>query len=121
MYVQVHTSFGLKLQVQVSPQIQLYLTPPANHVGPISGLPPQSKLGLDLSCSDCQSPWQVFAGTATTTPGTTSPPAAGSSRTRLRLSLFRGPWTLAQSTYPTPVSTQITVPPQDGKKKKLEL
>lgn len=54
MYVQVRTPFGLKLQVQVSPQIQLYLTPPANHVGPISGLPPQSKPGLDLSCSDCQ-------------------------------------------------------------------
>ncbi|XP_029681304.1 mucin-2-like [Takifugu rubripes] len=38
MYVQVHTSLGLKIQVQVSPQIQLYLTPPTNHTGPISGL-----------------------------------------------------------------------------------
>lgn len=39
MYVQVHTSFGLKIQVQVSPQIQLYLTPPppTNHTGPVSG------------------------------------------------------------------------------------
>lgn len=46
MYVQVHTSFGLKIQVQVSPQIQLYLTPPANHTGPISGQPLKSKLGL---------------------------------------------------------------------------
>ncbi|CAG01179.1 unnamed protein product [Tetraodon nigroviridis] len=38
MYVQVHTSLGLKIQVQVSPEIQMYLTPPANHMGPISGL-----------------------------------------------------------------------------------
>ncbi|XP_070710318.1 mucin-5B-like [Pempheris klunzingeri] len=30
MYVQVHTSFGLKIQVQVSPEIQLYITPPRN-------------------------------------------------------------------------------------------
>uniref|UniRef100_H3CYR7 VWFD domain-containing protein n=1 Tax=Tetraodon nigroviridis TaxID=99883 RepID=H3CYR7_TETNG len=36
MYVQVHTSLGLKIQVQVSPEIQMYLTPPANHMGPIS-------------------------------------------------------------------------------------
>lgn len=46
MYVQVHTSLGLKIQVQVSPQIQLYLTPPANHVGPISGQRLKSKPGL---------------------------------------------------------------------------
>lgn len=39
MYVQVHTSLGLKIQVQVSPQIQLYLTPPTKHNGPISGQP----------------------------------------------------------------------------------
>lgn len=47
MYVQVHTSLGLKLQVQVSPQIQLYLYPPTNHTGPISGQPVKSKPGLD--------------------------------------------------------------------------
>lgn len=47
MYVQVHTSLGLKIQVQVSPQIQLYLTLPTNHTGPISGQPLKSKLGLD--------------------------------------------------------------------------
>lgn len=46
MYVQVHTSLGLKIQVQVSPQIQMYLTPPANHMGPISGQRLQAKPGL---------------------------------------------------------------------------
>ncbi|XP_050933829.1 LOW QUALITY PROTEIN: mucin-19-like [Lates calcarifer] len=38
MYVQVHTSFGMKIQVQMSPEIQLYITPPRNHTGAISGL-----------------------------------------------------------------------------------
>uniref|UniRef100_A0A3Q1GW89 VWFD domain-containing protein n=1 Tax=Acanthochromis polyacanthus TaxID=80966 RepID=A0A3Q1GW89_9TELE len=33
MYVQVHTSFGLKIQVQVSPEVQLYITSPRNHTG----------------------------------------------------------------------------------------
>uniref|UniRef100_A0A3B3X836 VWFD domain-containing protein n=1 Tax=Poecilia mexicana TaxID=48701 RepID=A0A3B3X836_9TELE len=31
MYVEVHTPFGLKLQVQVFPEIQLYITPPTLH------------------------------------------------------------------------------------------
>uniref|UniRef100_A0A3B4UFY9 VWFD domain-containing protein n=1 Tax=Seriola dumerili TaxID=41447 RepID=A0A3B4UFY9_SERDU len=38
MYVQVQTSFGMKIQVQMSPEIQLYITPPRNHTGIISGL-----------------------------------------------------------------------------------
>uniref|UniRef100_A0A7N8XZ23 Mucin-19-like n=1 Tax=Mastacembelus armatus TaxID=205130 RepID=A0A7N8XZ23_9TELE len=38
MYVHVHTSFGMKIQVQMSPEIQLYITPPRNHTGKISGL-----------------------------------------------------------------------------------
>uniref|UniRef100_A0A8C4DQJ3 Mucin-19 n=1 Tax=Dicentrarchus labrax TaxID=13489 RepID=A0A8C4DQJ3_DICLA len=38
MYVEVHTSFGMKIQVQTSPEIQLYITPPPNHAGMISGL-----------------------------------------------------------------------------------
>ncbi|XP_071358816.1 mucin-2-like [Trachinotus anak] len=38
MYVQVQTSFGMKMQVQMSPEIQLYITPPRNHTGIISGL-----------------------------------------------------------------------------------
>ncbi|XP_036978239.1 mucin-2 isoform X2 [Acanthopagrus latus] len=38
MYVQFHTSFGMKIEVQMSPEIQLYITPPANHTGMISGL-----------------------------------------------------------------------------------
>ncbi|XP_039648190.1 mucin-19-like isoform X2 [Perca fluviatilis] len=38
MYVQVHTSFGMKIQVQMSPEIQLYITPPRNHTEAISGL-----------------------------------------------------------------------------------
>ncbi|XP_014864982.1 PREDICTED: mucin-19 [Poecilia mexicana] len=38
MYVEVHTPFGLKLQVQVFPEIQLYITPPTLHSGLISGL-----------------------------------------------------------------------------------
>uniref|UniRef100_A0A668TRF9 VWFD domain-containing protein n=1 Tax=Oreochromis aureus TaxID=47969 RepID=A0A668TRF9_OREAU len=38
MYVEVHTSFGMKIQVQVSPEIQLYITPSGNHTGMISGL-----------------------------------------------------------------------------------
>ncbi|KAM7378048.1 hypothetical protein PAMA_013107 [Pampus argenteus] len=38
MYVQVHTSFGMKILVQMSPEIQLDITPPTNHAGMISGL-----------------------------------------------------------------------------------
>ncbi|XP_031721465.1 mucin-19 [Anarrhichthys ocellatus] len=38
MYVQVHTSFGLNFQVQMSPEIQLYITAPRSHPGMISGL-----------------------------------------------------------------------------------
>ncbi|XP_010792605.1 mucin-19 [Notothenia coriiceps] len=38
MYVQVDTSFGMKIQVQMSPEIQLYITPPKDHTGVISGL-----------------------------------------------------------------------------------
>ncbi|AWO97913.1 putative mucin-19-like isoform 3 [Scophthalmus maximus] len=38
MYVQVQTSFGMKIQVQMSPEVQLYITPPRNHTGIISGL-----------------------------------------------------------------------------------
>ncbi|XP_040008876.1 mucin-19-like [Xiphias gladius] len=38
MYVQVQTSFGMKIQVQMSPEIQLYITPPRNHTGIIPGL-----------------------------------------------------------------------------------
>ncbi|XP_071370357.1 mucin-6 [Centroberyx affinis] len=36
MYVQVHTSFGMKIQVQMFPEIQIYITPPGNHM--LSGL-----------------------------------------------------------------------------------
>ncbi|KAM7366979.1 hypothetical protein PAMP_014909 [Pampus punctatissimus] len=36
MYVQVHTSFGMKILVQMSPEIQLDITPPTNHHGMIS-------------------------------------------------------------------------------------
>ncbi|XP_070785481.1 mucin-6 [Enoplosus armatus] len=38
MYVQVRTSSGLKIQVQMFPEIQLYITPPKNHSGAITGL-----------------------------------------------------------------------------------
>ncbi|XP_054862830.1 mucin-19-like isoform X1 [Amphiprion ocellaris] len=38
MYVQIYTSFGLKIQVQVSPEIQIYITSPKNHTGIMSGL-----------------------------------------------------------------------------------
>uniref|UniRef100_A0A672HPP5 VWFD domain-containing protein n=1 Tax=Salarias fasciatus TaxID=181472 RepID=A0A672HPP5_SALFA len=38
MYVQVQTSFGMKLQVQVFPEVQVYITPPSNHTAMISGL-----------------------------------------------------------------------------------
>ncbi|XP_042367602.1 mucin-19-like [Plectropomus leopardus] len=38
MYVRVHTSFGMVLQVQMSPEIQLYINPPTNYTGMISGL-----------------------------------------------------------------------------------
>lgn len=41
MYVQVHTYFGLQVEVQVFPEIQLYITPPANHTGLISGEDPR--------------------------------------------------------------------------------
>uniref|UniRef100_A0A3Q3W8H4 VWFD domain-containing protein n=1 Tax=Mola mola TaxID=94237 RepID=A0A3Q3W8H4_MOLML len=38
MYVQVHTSFGLKIQVLMSPEIKLYISPPSKHTSIISGL-----------------------------------------------------------------------------------
>uniref|UniRef100_A0A671Y4Q4 VWFD domain-containing protein n=1 Tax=Sparus aurata TaxID=8175 RepID=A0A671Y4Q4_SPAAU len=38
MYIHFHTSLGMKIEVQMSPEIQLYITPPANHTGMISGL-----------------------------------------------------------------------------------
>ncbi|XP_069556033.1 mucin-6 [Brachyistius frenatus] len=38
MYVQVHTSFGTKIQVQMSPEIQLYISAPRNHTDMISGI-----------------------------------------------------------------------------------
>ncbi|XP_024864789.1 mucin-19 isoform X2 [Kryptolebias marmoratus] len=38
MYVQVRTTFGLKLQVQVFPDLQLYVTPPGHDRDAISGL-----------------------------------------------------------------------------------
>ncbi|XP_053170206.1 mucin-2-like [Scomber japonicus] len=38
MYVRVHTYFGLEILVQMSPEIQLDITPPGNHIGTISGL-----------------------------------------------------------------------------------
>uniref|UniRef100_UPI0037E9A684 mucin-2-like n=1 Tax=Semicossyphus pulcher TaxID=241346 RepID=UPI0037E9A684 len=38
MYVQVHTSLGIDIQVQMSPEIQLYITSHRNHSGMISGL-----------------------------------------------------------------------------------
>ncbi|XP_036004742.1 mucin-19 [Fundulus heteroclitus] len=38
MYIQVHTTFGLKLQVQVFPEILLSITPPKQLNGQISGL-----------------------------------------------------------------------------------
>ncbi|XP_062299707.1 mucin-2-like [Scomber scombrus] len=38
MYVRVHTYFGLEILVQMSPEIQLDITPPTNHTGTISGL-----------------------------------------------------------------------------------
>ncbi|XP_078021284.1 mucin-2-like [Epinephelus lanceolatus] len=38
MYVHVHTSFGMKMEVQMFPEIQLYINPPTNHSGLISGL-----------------------------------------------------------------------------------
>uniref|UniRef100_UPI003AB0136A mucin-6 n=1 Tax=Centroberyx gerrardi TaxID=166262 RepID=UPI003AB0136A len=36
MYVQVHTSFGMKVQVQMSPEIQIYITLPESYM--VSGL-----------------------------------------------------------------------------------
>ncbi|XP_074554297.1 mucin-6 [Halichoeres trimaculatus] len=38
MYIQVHTSFGLKIQIQMAPEIQLYISPPGNHSFVMSGL-----------------------------------------------------------------------------------
>ncbi|XP_056281300.1 mucin-2-like [Pseudoliparis swirei] len=38
MYVQVHTSFGMNFQVQMSPEIQLYVSATRNHTGLLSGL-----------------------------------------------------------------------------------
>ncbi|XP_060936361.1 mucin-19-like [Limanda limanda] len=38
MYIQVQTSFGMNIQVQMSPEIQLYITLPQNHTDVISGL-----------------------------------------------------------------------------------
>ncbi|KAM9705213.1 mucin-6-like, partial [Menidia menidia] len=38
MFVQVHAFVGLKLQVQVFPDLQLYITPPSNESGLTSGL-----------------------------------------------------------------------------------
>ncbi|KAK5849188.1 hypothetical protein PBY51_008848 [Eleginops maclovinus] len=38
VYAQVDTSFGMKIQIQMSPEIQLYITPPKNQTGIISGL-----------------------------------------------------------------------------------
>ncbi|XP_047194625.1 mucin-19 [Hippoglossus stenolepis] len=38
MYIQVQTSFGMNIQVQMSPEIQLYITLPKTHTGVISGL-----------------------------------------------------------------------------------
>ncbi|XP_068611580.1 mucin-6 [Brachionichthys hirsutus] len=37
-YIQVHTSIGIKIQVQMSPEIQLCITPLTNHSTMISGL-----------------------------------------------------------------------------------
>ncbi|XP_041636867.1 mucin-2-like isoform X2 [Cheilinus undulatus] len=38
MYSQVYTSLGVNIQVQMSPEIQLYITPPGNQKDMISGL-----------------------------------------------------------------------------------
>ncbi|XP_034529959.1 mucin-19-like isoform X6 [Notolabrus celidotus] len=38
MYIQVHTSLGIDIQIQMSPEIQLYISSPGNHTGVISGL-----------------------------------------------------------------------------------
>ncbi|XP_049892825.1 mucin-19-like [Epinephelus moara] len=38
MYVHIHTSFGMKMEVQMFPEIQLYINPTTNHSGSISGL-----------------------------------------------------------------------------------
>ncbi|CAJ1054408.1 mucin-6-like isoform X5 [Xyrichtys novacula] len=38
MYIQVQTSLGVNIEIQMSPEIQLYITPPGNHTGVISGL-----------------------------------------------------------------------------------
>ncbi|TNN55192.1 Mucin-6 [Liparis tanakae] len=38
MYVQVHTSFGMNFQVQMSPEIQVYVSATRNHTGLLSGL-----------------------------------------------------------------------------------
>lgn len=114
IYVQVHTSFGLKVQVQVFPEVQLYVTPPANHTGPISG----SRLARQWTprIVDSLFVWrwsrfvfQAFVATTITTPLTISPPAAGSSRIRLSLSPCPGVWRRVQWTYPPPVLRQTMV------------
>ncbi|XP_061106672.1 mucin-19-like [Conger conger] len=38
MYVQVKTSFGMKIQVQVKPKVQLYVTLPESESGNVKGL-----------------------------------------------------------------------------------
>ncbi|XP_056132665.1 mucin-19-like [Lampris incognitus] len=38
LYVQVQTSFGMKIQIQMSPEMQLYITPAENYTGIMSGL-----------------------------------------------------------------------------------
>nr|XP_043877711.1 mucin-2-like isoform X2 [Solea senegalensis] len=38
LYVQVQTSFGLKMQVQMFPELQFFITPPTNHTSIMSGL-----------------------------------------------------------------------------------
>lgn len=49
MYVQVHTSVGMKIQVQMSPEVQLYITPPSNHTAMISGWSLYTQIA-DLCC-----------------------------------------------------------------------
>ncbi|KAG7215942.1 hypothetical protein INR49_031538, partial [Caranx melampygus] len=54
-HVQVQTFFGLKIQVQMSPEIQLYITPPRNHTGIIS------EIFADEKCSVLNNPTGIFA------------------------------------------------------------
>lgn len=67
-------------------------------------------------CQDCSSVlsygqffFQAYVATATVTPLTTSPPAAGSLRTQLSLLPCPGVWIHVQWTYPPPVLWQIMV------------